>query len=223
MDDEADWKLSTETHLAALQFMVVTLFQQQYFAAGVDDAWIAEQHQKVRALFAKHSVGGADPAIADRASAYVEEHISSILSDIEGIVARHRSIVPEIPEFPLPRNLEDLAYRIFPQEMEEDERVLFHGTSSENYESIIREGFKSAKTLGKEGGLSSVSFAPNSSGALAHWCTVRGLGVDGVVIAVRYEDVAHLTGDTAARYDYKLSPQPKIIGSCRVPHTYAFT
>lgn len=90
--DNEEWKLRTEVQLAALQHMIAQLFQTQYAQADVDDKWIAEQHNKVRKLFAGHSVGGSDPVMADHASALLSEAVEDILGDIEDMVARHRRV-----------------------------------------------------------------------------------------------------------------------------------
>ena len=76
------------------------------------------------------------------------------------------------------------GYRIFPEEMEGDSNILFHGTAKDNYLSIAENGFQ----LKREA--PSISFANNSSLALKYACESRmGALSKGVVIAVRFDEL----------------------------------
>src|SRR3712207_2304137 len=76
---------------------------------------------------------------------------------------------------------EEGGYRLFPDELEDDEYVFFHGTAEGNLQSILENGFRIA------GSLPSVSFARNSSLALRYACNSRSENSPrGCVIAVRF-------------------------------------
>lgn len=83
-----------------------------------------------------------------------------------------------IEEFDFPKDIQDREYRVFPEELENDSQVLFHGTSHEAFKAICKEGFKAAKKL------SSISFAHNSSLAMGYAC---GPEDNGVIIAIRFD------------------------------------
>ena len=57
---------------------------------------------------------------------------------------------------------EESNYRQFPDEIENNSHILFHGTAEVNFEDIKEQGFQ-PKISGE---LSSISFAKNSSLAL---------------------------------------------------------
>ncbi len=79
-------------------------------------------------------------------------------------------------------DLENLEYCLFPDEMEKDEQIFFHGTTEKNFVSIIATGFRIS------GDLSSISFARNSSLSLKYACQYRcDDSPRGAVLAVRYE------------------------------------
>jgi len=120
--------------------------------------------------------------------------------------------------FPEKADLEIAGYCVFPPLLENDQLVLFHGTLAENMDAILRDGFKSAATLGV-GNLTSVSFAYKSMAALTHLANKDG---DRVILAVRYDtlDRPMIKKNPSDIHDYKLDPAPTVIGFCRLPSNY---
>lgn len=112
---------------------------------------------------------------------------------------------------------EETDYRIFPASLENDGGVFFHGTAEGNLASILSNGFRIS------GELPSISFARNSSLSLGYACQARStLSPNGVVIAVRYEDLdkPFITQEAFGLHVYCFSEPPKIIGYCVVPANY---
>jgi hypothetical protein len=60
-------------------------------------------------------------------------------------------------EYPFPEDPSRNDYRLFPDELENDALVLFHGTAEKDLASILKDGFR------PPGQLASTSFANNSS------------------------------------------------------------
>jgi hypothetical protein len=116
-----------------------------------------------------------------------------------------------------PDNPAETAYCIFDTELEDDPLVLFHATPAENYDSIIKNGFKPGIVTGKSI-LTSVSFAHKSSSVLG----MAGNQQEYCIFAVRYQlDALSSTRDgNWCRYDDNLNPPPEIIGYCIVPTDY---
>lgn len=147
-------------------------------------------------------------------------------------IGTESSMVVSIVEHPFPGSskMEGRRYCVFPDALENDPLVLFHATIAEDYDNILRVGFKTAADLGKAEGLQSVSYAKRSSGALSH---IRGRyrTEEVIIIAVEFASVVTRTGkdsnsagmvvntDDIHVYD---GTQPKIIGFCRIPDGYAF-
>ena len=88
-------------------------------------------------------------------------------------------------EFPWPD--ESKGYKLFPEELENDPLVLFHGTSEKNLEPIANDGFKACLPL------ESVSYAKSSISCLSHICRKRSHSTsdDVVVIAGTKNGVRH--------------------------------
>jgi hypothetical protein len=125
----------------------------------------------------------------------------------------------EITEFPFPNLPDETGYKLFPEELENDLSVAFHGTSKERLASIIDSGFRLSQSTG------SASFARSSALALRYASGARSPdSPEGVVIAVRFaslqppgvEDDGH-----SIIYLRDLKQQPKIIGFCIVPAAYS--
>ena len=72
-----------------------------------------------------------------------------------------------IVEFPFSTDLEDRSYCVFPDELEQDDLVLFHGTPLKNLASIKENGFRLPR-LDDGNPLTGVSFARRSSSAFTH-------------------------------------------------------
>ena len=120
--------------------------------------------------------------------------------------------------FPFPAAPADTDYRIFPDSLENDDRVFFHGTAEGNLASILANGFRIS------GELPSVSFGRNSSLSLGYACQARStLLPNGVVIAVLYEDLdkPFIKQEAFGLHVYCFSEPPKVIGYCIVPASYA--
>ncbi|NTI46631.1 hypothetical protein G6L94_31020 [Agrobacterium rhizogenes] len=130
-----------------------------------------------------------------------------------------------IVEYPFPgsTHMEELHYCVFPDKLENDERVLFHGTLADDFEKIKRDGFKSAVQLGNARGLGSVSYAKQSSAALSH-IRNRHPNDKVIIIAVQFDSATTRRGMVANASDIHVydGTQPNIVGFCKVPSEYQF-
>ncbi|WP_417449558.1 hypothetical protein [Kordiimonas sp.] len=111
-------------------------------------------------------------------------------------------------------------YRVFPDHLENDESIFFHGTSEQNACSILSGGFQINGTL------SSVSFSTNSSLALGYACTKRlEQGGRGAVLAVRFRNTSppEIATEPFGIHVYDLNIEHKIEGICWVPDDYQHT
>jgi|ERR1017187_606610 hypothetical protein len=114
---------------------------------------------------------------------------------------------------------EERGYRLFPNELENDEHVFFHGTAEANLRSIIANGFRIPD------GLKSISFARDSSVPLKYACDARTTASpNGCVLAVRFEslDKPEIVHEQFGIHVYKFDPPPVVIGYCIVPADYMF-
>lgn len=128
----------------------------------------------------------------------------------------------KLKEYCFPENPKKTGYCVFPEELENDELVLFHGTLASNLTSVLKYGFKIPSKC-KSGGLSSVSFAMQSSMALGHICQkFAESSEDLCILVVRYEglDRKGLCINVSDVHDFTLDPPPEVIGYCKVPTTY---
>ena len=124
-----------------------------------------------------------------------------------------------IVEYPFESELlADRGYCLFPREIEDDALVLFHATSDDRLEGIQKEGIKPGNEVG--GTLSTISYATASSTAFTHWTMTRKGGVDGVVLALKFEDMSEIYEAEGTKRSRALTRQPVIIGVCRIPSTY---
>jgi len=111
------------------------------------------------------------------------------------------------------------GYRLFPDKIEDDPLVFFHGTAAANLGSIVGEGFKI------QGTLPSVSFGRTSELPLRYACEARSTASpEGCVIAVRFKSIekTEITSEAFGIHVYKFDPQPEVIGYCIVPQDYLF-
>jgi hypothetical protein len=119
--------------------------------------------------------------------------------------------------FILPGN--DDCYCLFPDELESDPLVLFHGTAAKNLQSILSDGFQPQKAL------ASSSFANKSSFSLKYACEARSEeSPKGVVIAARFETIS-IRGIRQEPFGVHLDDhrtQPTIVSYCIVPAEYLF-
>jgi hypothetical protein len=125
-----------------------------------------------------------------------------------------------VREYPLPEDMHIReGYHVFPLELEEDPKVVFHATAMSNFNSIVAEGFKHGSKAGAT--LDSISYAKTSSISLDHWVRRRSKEQDGVILALRFESYEGLCQESQFVYDYKQVPtQPEIIGFVSVPASY---
>ena len=125
-----------------------------------------------------------------------------------------------IKEYPFPWPHEEIGYNLFPQSLENDELVAFHGTARENLQPIMEVGFKFARTL------QSLSFAKESAFALPFACRARSeASPEGCVIAVRFKPPlqrAGITVEPGVIHVFNLQEKPEVIGYCIVPADYDF-
>jgi hypothetical protein len=123
-------------------------------------------------------------------------------------------------EYLFPSNIINRHFSLFPDELENDNFVFFHGTSITNAESIRKNGFKSAKALtGK--GLTSVTYTRKSINAFHHVCTPKP-DQDMIVLAVRFttEDLKRVVDEQEEIKVCIPEIQPMEIGYCIIPKTY---
>lgn len=129
-----------------------------------------------------------------------------------------RSASPK--EYPFPWPDEKKGYRLFPDDLESDELVAFHGTARAHLDSIIANGFTFAGTL------QSLSFAKDSALPLSYASSSRSAdSPEGCVIAVRFAPPIPRPGvvvETSVIHVYKLDEQPEVIGYCVIPADYVF-
>jgi len=124
---------------------------------------------------------------------------------------------PPIKLYPFLGADDEDNYRQFPDRLEDDRHVYFHGTAESNLKSIIDVGFQPTGTL------ASVSFAKASSLALRYACERRA-GANGCIIAVRFNCLTRTglrVGPAVLHLD-DLNLQPMIFGYCIVPADYDF-
>lgn len=130
-------------------------------------------------------------------------------------------------QFPL--SIIDTDYKVFPNELEDDQGILFHGTKATNFKSILQDGFRSAADLNSDldnsDNLGSVSYAKQSTGSLHAICTNPDYGKTGfkfVIFAVKFETLnspkIRINPSDIHVFDKEI--QPKIIGYCCIPTDY---
>lgn len=140
-----------------------------------------------------------------------------ILSILKLLTHMKESDMPKAYSFPaFPENT---SYRIFPDGLENDDRVFFHGTAECNLAPILENGFIVSNEL------NSTSFSRDSSLALNYACRNRSeLSPNGVVIAVRYGDLdkRFIAQEAFGVHVNSFSEPPEVIGYCVVPASYVF-
>ena len=121
--------------------------------------------------------------------------------------------------FPFRPPSEDNGYCIFPEELEADPLVFFHGTAQGNLDSIIRHGFRPRPPL------ESVSFSDRSNLCIGYACNARSnYSPDGVVIAVRFSSLEgrRIVREQWGIYLYEVEFQPAIINYSIIPANYQY-
>jgi hypothetical protein len=110
-------------------------------------------------------------------------------------------------------------YRVFPDELENDPDIFFHGTEERVLQAIRDEGFRFPDRPRAQ----SVSFSRVSSLALGYASGKRSnASPNGVVIAVRFAvDNRSVRREQAfGLHVDRFDPQPEIVGYCIVPASY---
>lgn len=116
---------------------------------------------------------------------------------------------------------EEVNYKQFPDELENNTNIYFHGTAEANFENLKKQGFQ-PKPNGK---LESISFAKNSSLALNYACEARNeTSPNGIIIMVDISNIMPevITGLDGSVIYLAAQFQPKMIGYCVIPKTYIF-
>lgn len=122
--------------------------------------------------------------------------------------------------YPFPDNYQSCKDLLFPNELELDDNVYFHGTSLRSALSIIRNGFKIMRQDS-----CSVSFSKKSSIALGYACGKRNeQSPNGCILAVNIGLVKreYIGNGNDVLHIYCLVTQPEIIGCCIIPAKYKF-
>jgi hypothetical protein len=122
-------------------------------------------------------------------------------------------------DFPFRVPCESTRYCVFPEELEADPLVFFHGTAQGNLESIIENGFRPKHPL------KSVSFSNRSNLCIGYACRSRNkLSPGGVVIAVRFPSLEgrRIVREQWGIYLFEMEFQPEVVGYCMIPATYQF-
>jgi len=123
-----------------------------------------------------------------------------------------------VTEYPFPEPNEKNGYLLFPNSLENEELVVFHGTARSNLDSIIEGNFKVS------GELESISFSSTSSPALGYGCNKRSeQSPEGVVLAVKLQSLnkPHVVSSGGIIHLYKPEQVPPcILGYCIIPENY---
>jgi hypothetical protein len=121
--------------------------------------------------------------------------------------------------------LEQRGYRVFPEELENDPCVCFHGTSEEKSELIRNEGFKIPASLpsAPPHSLTSVNFAKRSGLALRYACEARAdTTKKGCILVVRFASFDGVVCNPDIVEVHRQDRMPEIIGCCSIPADYRF-
>jgi hypothetical protein len=130
---------------------------------------------------------------------------------------RLRPMTPKV--YPFEREaLARRGYRVFPDELENDELIFFHATSADRLKPIVDQGLKPGIEVG--GTLATISYALTSNIALTHWVQVRADDTEGVILALRFDDLSEIFEKHGTHYSLALRKQPIVIGTCAIPSTY---
>lgn len=124
---------------------------------------------------------------------------------------------PVYVEFPERDTLECRGYKVFSDDLEDDELVFFHATAEENVERILKDGLRPGIELG--GILYTISYARKSTEALTHWITIRE-GRDGAILALKFTAHDQLFQESGTTYSFSLKTQPTVVAICLVSSSY---
>ncbi|AMG07227.1 hypothetical protein WJ038_08325 [Vibrio parahaemolyticus] len=125
-------------------------------------------------------------------------------------------------KFDLIHPTESNRYSLFTSDLEDDSKILFHATPTENLNSIKNKGFLSSHEL-YGSGLESVSYAFRSSSCLAHLNGKFDKGY--VVFVVRFEslEVKEIVVNPSDIHVYRRFQPTEIIGYCEIPLNFSYT
>jgi hypothetical protein len=113
----------------------------------------------------------------------------------------------------------DNEYRLFPDELENDPEIFFHGTEERVLQAIRSGGFSFPDPSKAQ----SVSFSRDSSLALGYASDKRSAASpQGCVIAVRFgaDNRSLRREEPFGLHVDRFDPQPEIVGYCIVPADY---
>lgn len=129
-----------------------------------------------------------------------------------------------IKEYPFLGANSQNGYRVFPEELEKDEHVFFHGTAQAKLSPILSGGFIIPNAI-NPAALPSISFAKDSSLALRYACEARNTTTspNGCIIAARFDDLTKVALEPFGIHVYKFEKRPEIVGYCIIPASYSFT
>ena len=116
----------------------------------------------------------------------------------------------ETLEHPFGKPGEHNKYAVFPDELENDPTVFFHGTERRVLEAIREEGF----AMPSKPKAQSVSFSRTSGLALGYACEKRSnASPEGVVIAVRFnaDNRSLVRSEQFGIHVDRFDPQPEIV------------
>ena len=121
--------------------------------------------------------------------------------------------------------LSDRGYRVFPENLDHDPLLWFHGTSEDALRSILQQGFviPASRPEAPPDALPSVSFAKRSAVALRYACDARASGTrNGGILAVRFASFDGVTREGDVLLVARADRMPSILRFCIVPASYRF-
>src|SRR5262245_23019848 len=121
-----------------------------------------------------------------------------------------------ITEYKFPAKPGENGFRLFPDKVEDDPNVVFHGTPYRNFDSII------AENVWLTGKSKCASYANKSAGALQYACSNRQ-GAQGCIFVAQFkcnEGVKGIAVEVSHTHVYIEDARPEIIGFMVVPKEY---
>jgi hypothetical protein len=116
-------------------------------------------------------------------------------------------------------SLEDRGYRLFDDDIEEDELIVFHATPAKNQDGILADGLHPGAKFG--GNLKTISYGETSRDAMIHrhYCDTKTTE-DWVVLVLKFETRDELYNDHGTLRSGPLKKQPAIIRMMEIPAGY---
>jgi hypothetical protein len=117
--------------------------------------------------------------------------------------------------YPYTKPAEDSDFCLFPDCLEDDDLVFFHGTLDKNRQDIIRDGFRPAP----DGDLVRVTYATVSKDTLQQMFYKLKDDGDRCVFAVRFESTSgpEFCQEGPLMRVHKTGPQPTVVGYMVIP------